>query len=76
MLKWFTKVYKLWTVVFYIKKVTAVGASREKVATEDEGEEEFVFLKERATDVTVEVVGEVVRQVAEPPLQLLRLGTG
>ena len=41
---------------------------REEVAAEYEWEEELVFLEERAADVAVEVVGEVLRQVAKPAL--------
>ena len=48
--------------------------SLHQVAAQDEGEKEFIFLKERAADVTVEVVGEVIREVAQPTVKMLRLG--
>ena len=41
---------------------------REEVAAEYEREEKLVFLEERAADVAVEVVGEVLCQVAKPAL--------
>ena len=44
-----------------------------QVGTEDEGEAEFVFGEQRAADVVVEVVLEVFGQVAQTPLQHLRL---
>lgn len=42
--------------------------------TEQEREEEFVLLKQRAADVLVDAVGEVVVQVMDPLLQRLRGG--
>ena len=42
--------------------------------TEQEREEELVFLKQRAADVLVDAVGEVVVQVMDPLLQRLRGG--
>ena len=42
--------------------------------TEQEREEELVFLKQRAADVLVDAVGEVVVQVMDPLLQHLRGG--
>jgi hypothetical protein len=48
---------------------------REQVAAEYEREEQFIFLEERPADVAVEVVGEVIRQVAKTTLKVLRLGT-
>ena len=48
---------------------------QKKVGAEDEGEEEFVLLKQGATHVTVQVVGEVVNQVSQPLLQDLGLVT-
>ena len=47
--------------------------SQEQLRTEDEREEEFVFLKERATHVGVEAVGEVVGEVPQTTLQELGL---
>ena len=44
---------------------------RHEVAAENEGEEELVFLKERAADIAVEVVGEVVCEVAQAAVQVL-----
>ena len=52
--------------------MTSPLCSPEDVGTEDEGEDQFVFLKQRATHVTVEAVREVVRQ--EPDALLKRLG--
>ena len=37
---------------------------REEVSTEQEGEKQFVLLKERAADIAVEIVGEVFSKVA------------
>ena len=42
--------------------------------TEQEREEELVLLKQRAADVLVDAVGEVVVQVMDPLLQRLRGG--
>ena len=52
------------------------GNSREEVGAEKEGEEELVLLKQGAADVAVEVVCEVVGEVAQSPLEVLGLGTG
>ena len=49
------------------------GGLRRHIAGEQEGEKEFVFLEERATDVTVETVRKVVGQVAQATLDNLRL---
>ena len=49
------------------------SASHEQVAAENEGEEQFVLFEQRAAHVAVEVVGEVVTQVAQALLQVLRL---
>ena len=45
------------------------------VSTQDEREEKLVPLKERSAHVTVQIVGEVILQVAQPSLQDLRLIT-
>ena len=50
-------------------------SSREEVGTEEEGEEKFVLLKQGAADVAVEVIGEVISEVAQPPVEVLGLGT-
>lgn len=46
---------------------------QEQVTAEEEGEEEFVLLKQRAADVAVEVVGKMTVQVLKSPLQDLGL---
>ena len=44
------------------------GHSQEQAGGEGEGEHDLVALEERATDVAVEAVGEVVGQVAQATL--------
>ena len=46
---------------------------QQNVWAENEREEKFVLLKQRSTHITVEVVGEVVRQVTQTPLYYLGL---
>lgn len=46
---------------------------QEQVTAEEEGEEEFVLLEQRAADVAVEVVGKMTVQVLKSPLQDLGL---
>lgn len=48
---------------------------QKKIRAEEKGEEKFVPLKQRATDVAVQVIGEVIGQVLKPPLQDLGLVT-
>ena len=55
--------------------IHTTGHVRQEIAAEDEREEEFVFLEERTTDVAVEVIGEVVGQIAQATVQVLGLGT-
>lgn len=43
--------------------------------TQDEGEEKFVFLKQGTTHIPVDTVGEVVIQVEDSLLQLIRCFT-
>lgn len=43
--------------------------------TQEEGEEQLVFLEQRAADVLVDAVGEVFVQVVDPLLQFLGGGT-
>ena len=44
-----------------------------EVGAEDDGEDEFVAFEERATDVGVQRIREVVTQVTQTSVQLLRL---
>ena len=49
--------------------------SFENADTQDEGEEEFVLLKQWATHVSVDTVGEVIIQVEDSLLQVIRRST-
>lgn len=46
---------------------------QKQIAAEEEGKEQFVFLKQRSADVGVQVVGKVIYEVPKTPLQDLGL---
>ena len=42
---------------------------QQNISAEEEREEQFVFLKERATNIAVKIVGKMIGKVAQSPLQ-------
>ena len=57
-------------VIFHHKPRPFTGQYlQENISAEEEREEQFVFLKERATNIAVKIVGKMIWKVAQSPLQ-------